>query len=362
MANSLTSLDRGRPSSLARHRQNSPLLGNARQGLAPSFAVVTYKGRNFRLKYRTEETIVRDDRGRAATYIDTVIVGVSPNISRQYFPDAYVEGASEGPACYSTDGKVPDTGVPQRQNPVCGTCKWSQWGSRVTDGGKRAKACQETRRLAVVPLANITNDLMGGPMMLRVPPMSLANLSNYSDFLASKGASFETVATRIGFDENVAYPRLTFETLDWLDDDQQLLATGEHGDGGMCAHPLIDRMLGGGEETSDHNAAVAPRRASEEPAPAPRREPPPPMPAEEEVEEEDDDDDEEAPQAAVNPFAEEVTPPPRRVAAAPPAEEAAPRPRGRPRKESNGKAAPQLAIEADMESALDSLLGGAESL
>jgi len=355
MANSLTSLDRGRPSTLARHRQGSPLLGNARQGLAPSFAVVTYKGRNFRLKYRTEEQIVRDDRGRAATYIDTVIVGVSPNISRQYFPDAYVEGASEGPACYSTDGKVPDVGVPQRQNPVCGTCKWSQWGSRVTDAGKRAKACQETRRLAVVPLQNIENELMGGPMMLRVPPMSLSNLSNYSDFLASKGASFETVATRIGFDENVAYPRLTFETLDWLDDDQQLAATGEDGSGGVCASPLIERMLGGVEvEVSDQNASPQspPRRASEEPAPAPRRKPQPPMelPAEgEETEEDaDDDDEEEAPQAAANPFIEEVTPPPR--------------PRGRPRKEGNGKAAPQLAIEADMESALDNLLGESKSL
>jgi hypothetical protein len=361
MANSLTSLDRGRPSSLARHRQGSPLLSNARQGIAPSFAVVTYKGRNFRIKYRTEEHIIRDDRGRASTYIDTVIVGVSPNISRQYFPDAYVEGASEGPACYSTDGKVPDVGVPHRQNPVCSTCKWSQWGSRVTDGGKRAKACQETRRLAVVPLANIENELMGGPMMLRVPPMSLTNLSNYSDFLASKGASFETVATRIGFDENVAYPRLTFETLDWLDDDQQLQATGEHGDGGMCASPMIERMLGA---TSD---------APAEPQQAPPRQAPVEMPAEEDDDEvvEEEDDEEETPQVAVNPFAAEVNraqgkPQPRGLDNLPVGQEAAaaaPRPRGRPRKEGNGKTAPApLQIEVDMESALDSLLGDSKSL
>jgi len=347
MANSLTSLDRGRPSSLARYRQGSGLLNNARAGLAPSFAVVTYKGRNFRIKYRTEEHIVRDDRGRAATFIDTVIVGVSPNISRQYFPDAYVEGASEGPACFSTDGVKPDTNVPQRQNPVCGTCKHSQWGSRVTDAGKRAKACQETRRLAVVPLANIENELMGGPMLLRIPPMSLTNLSNYSDFLASKGASFETVATRIGFDENVAYPRLTFETLDWLDDDQQLLTTGEHGDGGMCAHPLIERMLG--------TAAVEEVQVSDnpQPTPVPHREPPQPVEEEDDeevVEEEDEEEDKETRSAAINPFAAEVKAP-------------APRPRGRPRKEGNGKTQPAaLQIEADMESALDSLLGGAKSL
>ena len=42
----------------------------------------------------------------------------------------------------------------------------------------------------------------------------------------------------------------------------------------------------------------------------------------------------------------------------------APRPRGRPRKDAgiNGKAQPTLQIEADMESALDSLLGGTKSL
>jgi hypothetical protein len=331
-------------------------LKNARQGLPSSFAVVTYKGRNFRIKYRTEETIIRDDRGRAATYIDVVVAGVSPNISRQYFPDAYVEGASEGPACYSTDGKVPDVGVPNRQNPVCGTCKWSQWGSRVTDGGKRAKACQETRRLAVVPLNNIQNDLMGGPMLLRVPPMSLSNLSNYSDFLASKGASFEVVATRIGFDENVAYPRLSFETLDWLDDEQQLLATGEDGNGGICASPLVGRILGT-EEASD----------APEPTPAPRQAPPRQAPPVVE-EEEDEEDEEEAPQAAINPFVEEVAPPPRTRVRAPVEEEVeppAPRPRGRPRKDAsagNGKTQPALQIEADMESALDSLLGGAKSL
>ena len=353
MANSLTSLDRGRPSSLARYRQNSGLLNNARQGLAPSFAVVTYKGRNFRIKFRSEEHIIRDDRGRASTCIDTVIVGVSPNISRQYFPHAYTEGDSEGPACYSTDGKVPDVGVPHKQNPVCATCKWSQWGSRVTDGGKRAKACQETRRLAVVPLANIENELMGGPMLLRVPPMSLTNLSNYSDFLASKGASFETVATRIGFDENVAYPRLTFETLDWLDDDQQLAATGEHGDGGVCASPLIERMLG--------------VEASEEPAPAPRQEPPPPrqapVPEPEEEDEDEAPDEPEHPRAAVNPFAAEVQPARTRAPVDDiAADEPAPRPRGRPRKYTNGKAAAPLQIEQDMESALDSLLGDGKSL
>jgi hypothetical protein len=355
MANALTALDRGRPSSLARHRQGSGLLDAARKGLPPSFAVVTYKGRQFRVKYRTEEHIVRDDRGRAAGYIDVVVVGVSPNISRQYFARAYTEGDSEGPDCYATDGIKPDAAAPHKQNPVCSTCKWSQWGSRVTDGGKRAKACQETRRIAVVPLANIENELMGGPMLLRIPPMSLLNLSNYSDFLATKGASFEVVATRIGFDENVAYPRLTFETLDWLSDEQQLLVTGEHGDGGVCASPLIDRMLAAPDAVAAPAAAypATPAEPSDpRPAPPPRREPPPPQEEAEEEGEEEDEEEAPPPRGAVNPFAAEVTP----LRAEP--ETPAPKPRGRPRKTTgNGVTALPAPAEVDLESALDKLLG-----
>jgi len=341
MANSLTSLDRGRPSSLARLRRSN-LLNNARQGIAASYAVVTYKGRNFRLKYRTEEKLVRDDRGRAATYIDVVIIGVSPNISRQFFPRAYTEGDSDGPDCFSTDGITPDVGVPHKQNPVCGTCKHSQWGSRVTDAGKRAKACQETRRIAVVPLGDIENELMGGPMLLRIPPMSLNNLSNYSDFLASKGASFETVATRIGFDENVAYPRLSFETLDWLDDNQQLLSTGDTGEGGMVAHPLIERMLGVSSDAPAEPQQAPPRQAPVEP------------PIEDDEEMTEDEADEDEPE-------EEVAPPPAARRAAPKAEPnpfeeevKAPAPRGRPRKNGQAKT---LQVESDMESVLDNLLG-----
>jgi hypothetical protein len=353
--NSLTALDRGRPSALAKRRR-STLLDNARAALPASYAVVTYKGRNFRLKYRSEETLLRDANRRPASFIDVVIIGVSPSVSRQYFARAYSEGDSDAPVCYATDGITPDVGVEERQSPLCATCKWSQWGSRVTDNGKRAKACQETRRIAIVPLGDIENEVFGGPMLLRIPPMSLHNLSNYADFLSTKGASFETVATRISFDEDVAYPRLTFETLDWLSDEQQQLATGEDGESGMIAHPLIERMLGASEMSE---RASAPR-------PAPIREP------------SVNDDEDDQPDSATEPgTASEPAP----LAARPtggatfaqssepdepdePAEQPPPRQR-RAASNANGGNKPArkpgngatIQVEADLESALDSLLG-----
>jgi hypothetical protein len=282
MANSsLISLDRG-PTSIALSRRSS-LLDNARKGMPVSFSVLGYKGKTFQVKYRGEKALLKDDRG-PVSFIDTVIVGISSAISRQYFSHNYSEGDDQGPDCFSTDGEKPDANVPHRQNPTCGNCKWSQWGSRMTDNGKKAKVCQDTRRVAVVPLDDIENTTFGGPMLLRLPAMSIGNLQKYAEFLSHKGGSFETVATRISFDEKVAYPRLTFEALGFLSEEQQRLVIGDDGNGGVCASPQINRVL----------------YASDTPASPPVEEPqgpPQPPPAEEE-----DEEEEEPEQPKANPF------------------------------------------------------------
>jgi hypothetical protein len=325
-SNSLISLDRG-PSPLALSRRSS-LLDNARKGIPVAFAVLGYKGRNFRVKYRGDEAILKDERG-PVSFVDTVIIGVSSAISRQYFARSYTEGDDQGPDCYSTDGEKPDDAAPKKQNPVCATCRHAMWGSRMTDGGKKAKECQDTRRVAVVPLDDIENKTFGGAMLLRLPPMSIANLSKYAEFLAHKGASFETVATRIAFDSDVAYPRLTFEALGFLDETQQRLVIGDDGNGGVCASTQINRVL----------------YASDQPTTPEPYGPQQPTPAETPTEQEEEPDEEEGEpepeKAAANPFR----------AAAP---AAAPRRtrRTKPKEEPQMEAAP-----AGMERALDSLFG-----
>jgi hypothetical protein len=328
MASNIIPLDRGRPSALVRNRRSS-LNANAQQGVQASFAVLGYKGKNWRLKYRQEETVLRDERKQPLSSVEVVVVGISPAISRQYFMNSYSEGASEGPDCFSSDGIKPDAGVPKRQSPTCGTCPRGQWGSRITDNGKRAKECQDTRRIAVVPLTDIKNEIFGGPMLLRVPPMSINNLSQYTQYLDRKGIGVETVATRIGFDVEMAYPRLTFEAIGYLDDEQQELVIGPDGNSGVCADPLIDRMLAIAEENRTPVASDA----------SPTHEEPPPKP-EEEDEPEEEEDTEPPPEAK---------PAPRKAAAA-------------PKKLGNGKTAAASALggaisEAEMESALDDLLG-----
>lgn len=261
----------GRPPAVFQNRV-STMTAAAQAGVQASFAVVAYKGKNWRLKYHGEETVLMDDQRRPVPDLDVVIVGVSPSISKQFYEKKFTEGSDEAPDCFSVDGIAPDPSSPKKQCATCGVCPKNAWGSRITDDGKKGKACQDSRRLAIVPLADPMNEVCGGPMLLRIPPMSLNNLANYAKFVEMKGAGLECVATRLKFDVDMAYPRIQFEALGWLDDAQAALVVGPDGKSGICADPLIDRMLVDAVSEATHDPASAPAQEQTDalagPAPA----------------------------------------------------------------------------------------------
>jgi hypothetical protein len=191
----------------------------AKAGLAPSFAVIGYKGRNWRLKYAGEEELLKEANGAPVATLDVVIVGISSAISKIFYEKKYQEGDDQAPDCWSTDGLKPDAAAPKKQSVACANCPQGQWGSRVTDAGKKAKNCQDSRRLVVVPADDVENDGYGGPMLLRLPPMSLSNLAAYTRELEKYGAQPYAVRTVLGFNYDVAYPEITFQTTGWLDND-----------------------------------------------------------------------------------------------------------------------------------------------
>jgi hypothetical protein len=244
----LIPFDAGRPPAVLQGRQSS-LNAAAKAGVQASFAVVGYRGRNWRLKYRGDETLVADQEGNPLPYLDVVIVGVASTISKQWYEKKFVEGSDDSPDCFSTDGMAPDPTSPKKQHATCATCPRNAWGSRVTDAGKKAKACADSRRLVVVPLYDIENESFGGPMLLRIPPTTLNNLANYAGLLDKKGAGLECVATRLKFDNDVAYPLIEFHALGWLTNEQatEVLQAMEH--------PQIERMLS--EAVAEAAAEVA---------------------------------------------------------------------------------------------------------
>lgn len=210
----------------------------AQSGLQASFAVIGFKGRNWRLKYRGEEILIKDSTtGVPVPTLDVVIVGVSPNISKQWYDKKFTEGDDNAPDCFSINGMHPDPASPKKQCESCAVCPQNIWGSRVTDAGKKAKNCQDSRRVAVVPLQDIQNTDFGGPMMLRLPPTSLAGFASFAKELARFGAQPFMVHTQLGFDYDVAYPLITFKAAAWLNDEQAVDVKD------AILDPQIERML-----------------------------------------------------------------------------------------------------------------------
>jgi len=348
------------------NRQRSGMLDAARAGVQASFAVVGYKGRSWRLKHRGEETLLRDGQNRPIPELEVVIVGVAPSVSKIYYAKSYTEGDDSAPDCFSLDGVAPDAAAPKKQNATCGTCPHNQWGSRITEAGKRAKSCQDSRRIAIVPLLDIENESLGGPMLLRIPPTSLPNLANYADFLTRKGADVPWVGTKLSFDYDVAYPKIVFEALGFLNDDQAQQVVD------VMQNPLIERMLfdagpiesapaagaageiAGKPPAAMQSATVTPlRRAASTPAaePPPIQEPPPPEPAPE-PEPEPPPEPEAATTVVKNPFAAATRP----AGTAPQAAPAAAKPAAtRQRRVASATQTP-AAAPPDLEEAIDDLL------
>lgn len=266
------------------------------------FPVVSIKGKVFHVQRGDERTLVTkpgaDDE--PASSLEVVIVSVNPNKSKVYYAHGYEEGAADKPTCYSNNGVGPEADAEDPQAKKCAICPHAQWGSRVTDSGKKAKACSDSMRLAIAPAGQI-ND----PMLLRVPATSLAPLGQYGAALAKRGLSPEHVVTKIGFDYSVSHPSLTFKFVRLVTEAeyeqvQDVLREEEETVGQITGIIATDRS-DAVEHIADEGETPEPVVEEEAPAPkpkpkakpAPKKEPEPePEVVEvEEVEEYDDIDD-----------------------------------------------------------------------
>lgn len=190
-------------------------------GVASSYGVMGYKGKVWSTRYQGVETpLMREDGDGARGSIEVVIVKAAAPISKIFYKGGYTEGSTAAPDCWSANGQTPDGSVQNKVHATCADCPMNAWGSRVTEAGKQGKACADSRRIAVVPVADIDNELFGGPMLLRVPAASLKDLKAYGDLLNSYQYPYYAVATRISFDPKEAYPKFVFSAIRPLTDDE----------------------------------------------------------------------------------------------------------------------------------------------
>lgn len=209
------------------------------EGITAGFATVSLRGKAWRIKHRGEERLLLNADGRTPRYmLNVVLVKAAAGISKVWYETGYVEGSNAPPDCWSVDGRVPDRASPKLQNPTCAGCRWNAWGSSRTQGGSgKGKDCADSKRLAIVPAADVENEVNGGPMLLRIPPASLGELGKYYQELASMGLNYFEVETEMSFDPNAEYPRVLFRAVGILDSDR--LATVMD----MYSSSSLDRML-----------------------------------------------------------------------------------------------------------------------
>ena len=120
------------------------------------------------------------------------------------------------PDCYSLDG---ETGY---GNPggKCFTCEYDQYGS-TTKEGSNAKGCPEQR----VIFALRPDRLM--PMILQLPPTSIANVKEYRTRLMNDGIKQSSVKTQVTLEKvqrekQYPYSRATFLNVGTLTDEEKI--------------------------------------------------------------------------------------------------------------------------------------------
>ena len=175
---------------------------------------ITLRGRVFRLVDGGKEISKNTD-----PYMDVVIVNGSKTVQKTWYAGEYNPDETSIPDCWSSDGERPDADVPDPQAARCKECEQSIKGSA---GAGRA-ACRFSMRLAVV----LANNTRGDIYQLILPQKSLFGQADidhmpflqYARYVGQSNCNLNMVVTRMTFDTDADFPKLTFKTSEFLDDD-----------------------------------------------------------------------------------------------------------------------------------------------
>lgn len=197
------------------------ITNEAAAGIESGYGVMKYKGKVWSVDYRGDtKSIMRPDGDGPANSIEVVIIKASGVKSKLYY-EGYVDGANNKPVCWSANGVTPDQRVLNKQANACAICPKNQPGSKVDENGEaRGRACRDNKRIAIVPLGDMENDLYGGPMLLRIPAASLNDFAQFTRELEKFQLPYCAVGVKIAFDPAQAYPKFVFSVVRVLDDEE----------------------------------------------------------------------------------------------------------------------------------------------
>jgi hypothetical protein len=194
--------------------------GDLSGGVQGSYAILSFKGSRFAVKYQGNAQVITNEQGDPVGSFEAILVKSNPYLTKQYYAKGFVEGDNAAPDCFSIDGKVPSDQSPQKQHSNCAACPMNAFTKINETTGKKTKACQDNRKVAVLPADDLVNELFGGPMLMRVPAASLKDLAMFGDTLKARGFTYNSVRVRVSFDLTVSYPKLVFKAIRPLTDEE----------------------------------------------------------------------------------------------------------------------------------------------
>lgn len=197
------------------------------------------QGESNKIKIDVANGFVAPD-GTAGRNMEVIILDV--RMVNQYYDTPYSANKYIPPACYANaknrQDLIPVDESPIKQADSCAVCPQNKFGS----GTGKAKACKNTRQLAVIPL---TADVNTPVWVLSVPPSSVKKWDSYFLELVQDHSLTPLFAvTRITQPKNASYASPQFTFVKPLNDDEKQLAITRMSD----AAEVLDRV----PDFSDH--------------------------------------------------------------------------------------------------------------
>lgn len=151
-------------------------------------------------------------------YLDIAIVDSNPIRSKIYWGKDYDPNSTDPPLCWSDNGMAPSRQATVPQHATCGACPHNVIGSATSKvSGKGIKACADMQKIAFV----IPGDEKKMIFLLRVPPNSLKPLTKYMQSIAKykvgdRDMDVTDIVTRLRFDPETL-GTLVFEPIGYID-------------------------------------------------------------------------------------------------------------------------------------------------
>lgn len=251
------------------------------------FGALSIKGKEFAVSQgKDKQTVLSlvDGEEVPARHLDVVILKAVKGSSKTYYEGEYVEGADVQPRCQSTGGVKPDLSVEKPVHHLCATCPMNKFGTGKNGSGK---ACGDNKRVAVALLEDLDR-----PLLLRMAYTSAKPLEEYARTLAKRSVGYPAVVTRLGFEQGVTHPQLTYKPTRFITDAEKDVVVSHIGSSivediiglnvpvhegvppnGSAAGKAIQEVAKAPEAPKAQTASVPAKAAAAKPAPKPEPKP-----------------------------------------------------------------------------------------